>query len=97
MTDVVLTEVLQGLPEPKVKSVESKLAIFPVLQLRTLDDFRRAAAIYRAGRQRGITIRRTTGCLIASVCIRDGVPILHSDRDFDQIAEVSELRTVATG
>ncbi|WP_219413921.1 type II toxin-antitoxin system VapC family toxin [Pseudonocardia nigra] len=94
MTDIVLTEILQGLRESAVKRVEFRLAVFPVLQLRGLGDFRRSASIYRASRARGVTIRRTTDCLIAAVCIREGVPLLHDDRGFDAIAAVSELSVV---
>ena len=37
----------------------------------------------------------TTGsnaCMIAAVCIREGVPLLHDDADFDRIADVSDLK-----
>jgi predicted nucleic acid-binding protein len=30
--------------------------------------------------------------MIAAVCIREGVPLLHDDADFDGIADVSELQ-----
>lgn len=44
LTDVVLTEVLQGLrTEKEVQLVERHLRAFPVLRLETLDDFSRAA------------------------------------------------------
>lgn len=95
LTDVILTEVLQGLREDDVARVESRLAIFPVLRLADLDDFRRAAALHRAVRRKGLVVRRTSDCLIASVCIREDVPLLHDDRDFDHVAAVSELRVVA--
>jgi len=62
------------------------------LRLDDLDDFRRSASLYRAARRTGITIRRTLDCLIASVCIREAVPILHNDSDFDQLARCSELQ-----
>lgn len=43
----------------------------------------------------GTTIRRTSDCLIAAVCIREGVPILHADTDFDRLARHSDLAVVA--
>jgi predicted nucleic acid-binding protein len=92
ITDVILTEILQGLrTESDVRRVERRLAFFDVLRLAELDDFRRAAALYRGARREGITIRRTLDCLIASVCIREEVALLHADADFDRLASCSDL------
>lgn len=96
LTDIVLTELLQGLPDGRqARRVERRLLAFDVLRLEALDDFRRAAALYREARSRGITIRRTLDCLIASVCVRDDVPLLHADADFDHLARCTDLRAVA--
>ncbi len=93
ITDVILTEILQGLrSESDVRRVERRLALFEVLRLDHLEDFRRAAALYRGARRKGITIRRTLDCLIASVCIREEVPLLHADADFDRLASCSDLQ-----
>jgi len=94
LTDIVLTELLQGLGENEVRPMEHLLGAFPVLRLESLEDFRRSAALYRAARAAGRTVRRTTDCLIASVCIRENVPLLHADRDFDTLAGVSDLAVV---
>jgi predicted nucleic acid-binding protein len=94
ITDIVLTEILQGLADREVPRVTERLDALPLLRLESLEDFRRSAALYRAARAAGRTVRSTTDCLIASVCIREGVPLLHADRDFDTIAEVSELTLV---
>jgi predicted nucleic acid-binding protein len=67
---------------------------FSILQLSGLDDFRRAAGLYRAARRRGLTIRRTLDCLIASVCIREGAALLHADGDFDRLASCTALTVV---
>ncbi len=98
LTDLILAEILQGLRTDRdVQRVEDRLSVFPVLRLSDLSDFRRAAALYRSARQRGITIRRTSDCLIASVCVREQVQLLHGDRDFDRLAEVTDLRIVRAG
>ena len=92
ITDVILTEILQGLrTESDVRRVERRLAFFDVLRLVDLEDFRRAAALYRGARREGIAIRRTLDCLIASVCIREEVALLHADADFDRLASCSDL------
>ncbi|MGH3908054.1 MAG: type II toxin-antitoxin system VapC family toxin [Pseudonocardiaceae bacterium] len=95
LTDVVLTELLQGArDEGELARLESYLVPFEVARLESLDDFRLAATLHRAGRKAGTPIRSTTDCLIAAVCIREGLPLLHDDRDFDRLAEVSDLCVV---
>jgi predicted nucleic acid-binding protein len=93
ITDVILTEILQGLRSAAdVRRVERRLSPFEMLRLEQLDDFRRAAALYRGARRKGLTIRRTLDCLIASVCIREDAALLHADSDFDRLASCSALR-----
>lgn len=88
----MLTEVLQGVPtKTQARRVEQRLRAFDILRLHELDDFTRAAGLYRAARSAGYTIRRTLDCLIAAVCVRERVPILHNDADFDRLAQVGPL------
>jgi predicted nucleic acid-binding protein len=92
ITDIVLTEVLQGLRSAReAQKVADHLAAFPVLRLQTLDDFALAARLYRQARQAGVTIRKTLNCLIAAPCVREGVPLLHADRDFALLASCTPL------
>lgn len=92
LTDVIFTEILQGFRhEPDARRVEEHLRAFPVLRLEDLDDFAFAAELYRKARRAGITIRKTLDCLIATPCVRDGAPILHSDEDFDRLASCTDL------
>jgi predicted nucleic acid-binding protein len=42
-----------------------------------------------------VTIRRTLDCLIASVCVREDLPLLHADADFDRLAACTPLRVVS--
>jgi len=93
LTDVVLAELLQGLrSDREAERVEERLRAFTVLRLESLDDFVRSAALYRTARRSGVTIRRTLDCLIAAVCVREDVPILHADADFDRLASCTPLR-----
>ena len=93
LTDIVLTEILQGLSEERdLRRVERRLADFDLLRLETPHDFGVAARLHRNARHAGLTIRRTLDCLIAAVCIREETELLHNDRDFDRLAETSELR-----
>ncbi|MFD4421067.1 PIN domain nuclease [Agromyces sp. NPDC058484] len=59
-------------------------------------DWDDAARIYRAGRRRGVTIRKLVDCLIAAIALRVGAPVLHNDADFDALAQVVPL-TVSRG
>jgi predicted nucleic acid-binding protein len=55
--------------------------------------FERAALIYAFCRKSGITIRSTIDLLIVETAIENDVPLLHNDRDFDNIGQViRELR-----
>jgi predicted nucleic acid-binding protein len=95
LTDVVYTEILQGIKDDGVLlRVERQLLALDIVSLDGLDDFRNAAQLYRAARRQGLTIRRTAGCLVAAVCIRAERSLLHNDIDFDHLALVSSLRMV---
>jgi predicted nucleic acid-binding protein len=93
LTDVILTEVLQGLrSEREARLVEQHLRAFPILRLDRIEDFVLAAELYRKARGAGITIRKTLDCLIAAPCVRTAAPLLHADADFDRLASCSDLR-----
>jgi len=93
LTDVVLTEVLQGFSsEREADLVERHLRAFPTLRLEGVDDFVLAAELYRTARRAGQTIGKTMDCLIAAPCVRTGAPLLHADRDFDRLAACTPLR-----
>lgn len=93
LTDVVLTEILQGLrSDREARIVERYLRAFPILRLESIEDFVLAASLYRRARRLGVTIRKTLDCLIAAPCVRTGAPLLHADEDFDRLASCTSLR-----
>jgi predicted nucleic acid-binding protein len=93
LTDVIFTEVLQGLRDQhEAELVARHLRAFPILRLEGLDDFALAAELYRTARGAGVTIRKTLDCLIAAPCVRTGAPVLHADADFDRLASCTPLR-----
>jgi len=53
-----------------------------------------AANIYRRCRKEGVTVRKSPDCLIAQVALYYDLPLLHNDRDFNQIANVFPLKVV---
>jgi predicted nucleic acid-binding protein len=92
-TEVVTMELLAGArSDEEAQEVRSSMLALQMLPLNGLADFEVAAALYRACRQAGETIRTMTDCLIAAVAIEADAPILHKDRDFDAIARHSDLR-----
>ena len=91
-TGPVLMEVLAGARDRQhLIDLERLLAGCEMLNVRQPDDFETAAAIHRAARAEGRTIARGLDCLIAAVAIREGVPLLHQDSDFETIAAVTGL------
>ena len=88
---VILTEVLQGIRSDadyrKTRDYFDSLVFLPMRQVT----FLRAADLYRSLRKKGVTIRKPIDCLIAAVAIEYELPLLHNDRDFDQISKFSKL------
>ena len=54
-------------------------------------DFRSAAGLYRQARARGETVRSLVDCLIAAVALRQGVRVVHKDRDLEVLGRTAGL------
>ena len=86
--NIILTEILQGFQNDKdfkvAKAVLLSLTIFDMLgQQNSIA----AAENYRFLRKKGITIRKTIDCMIATFCIQNGHPLLFCDKDFQPFVE----------
>ena len=94
-TELVVMEVLAGARDHAhlERLRRAVLGRCEMLGGHGLADYEEAAAIYRHCRGQGATVRRLNDCLIAAVAIRAGVPLLHADADFDEIARHCPLRT----
>jgi predicted nucleic acid-binding protein len=55
-------------------------------------DYEDAAALYRACRRGGDTVRKLIDCLIAATAIRADVAVLHADSDFEVLSRHTPLR-----
>ena len=90
----VIQEVLQGFREETAYRIarDSMLA-FPMVEspLRA-EVFDEAVELYRLARRTGRTIRSGVDCLIAACAIRNGLEVMHVDRDYDALADVSPLQ-----
>jgi predicted nucleic acid-binding protein len=86
----VLQEVFQGIAEGAL--------LFAISNIPCLSDplpselFRNAAGMYSQGRRRGLAMRSAADCLIAAIALENGATIWHRDRDFDNIAQFTNLK-----
>jgi len=82
--DLILCEVLRGVPrEVDYERIKAKMLALDLYNSGGEQMALESAQNYRKLRARGITIRKTIDCIIATYCIRHGFALLHKDRDFD--------------
>ena len=90
---VIYQEVLQGIREDKIfEEVKYILQQYKMIEIDLMDVTNYAISLYRRLRKKGITIRKSIDCLIASYAILEDMYILHNDSDFTQIAKESKLQ-----
>ncbi len=89
LTSIVVAEVLQGLIRDS-GAIERFLMQWDILEPRGFDTYRRAATIYRAGREKGITLT-TIDTLIAAIALEQGAAVFTLDQDFSRIARLTGL------
>jgi predicted nucleic acid-binding protein len=87
----VLMEVLAGARDERHLSDVRRLLARGTLLRTEATDYEEAAALFRACRRDGETVRKTMDCLIAAVAVRGGLPVLHGDADFDVLARHTPL------
>ncbi len=96
LVPVVLQELLQG--AASVAALRTLRRSFGALPMLLSTDIAAghvmAGELYARCRWQGITPRSPHDCLIAALAVEHGLPLLHDDRDFDQIARI-EPRLVA--
>jgi predicted nucleic acid-binding protein len=91
-TEPILFELTAGAGETqRAAELRALLLRGPMLAISGLQDWEQAAQLYRKARARGLTVRSSVNCLIAAVAIRTATPLLTVDRDFEALAEVSDL------
>jgi predicted nucleic acid-binding protein len=90
--DPVALELLAGATTSSLPRVEALVDSLAPLRVEPSLDFRAAAALHRSARSGGFTVRALMDCLIAAVAIRHDAVIVHRDRDFDHLAQVSPLQ-----
>jgi len=92
---IILAEVLQGIRKDsefqKVRELFINLIFLPM----HYPVFLKSAEIFRKLRRKGITIRKSMDCMIASVAIENDIPILHNDKDFQPIEKHCSLKVLS--
>ncbi len=93
----VVQEVLQGFDDERAFRIarDSMLALPMVENPMTARVFEDAADLYRRARRGGRTVRSGVDCLVAACALRHDLEVLHCDRDYDALAEISHLRSRA--
>ena len=92
--DLILAEVLQGFRADKDYKLAKKL--LQELERVSLCNgayAMKSADLYRLLRKKGIIIRKTIDCLIATYCIENKLPLLYSDNDFDPFTKHLSLKS----
>jgi predicted nucleic acid-binding protein len=84
---------LQGVKEDKTfEEMKFILRQYRMVDIDLMGATNYAIDLYRHLRKKGITIRKSIDCLIASYAILGNMYLLHNDKDFTQIAKESKLR-----
>ncbi len=93
----VIREVLQGIEdESRFRTARTAMWALPIVESPlgpdVIDD---AVDLYRRARRAGLTVRSGVDCVIAACARRHDLTVLHHDRDFPVLAQVSTLRVRA--
>jgi predicted nucleic acid-binding protein len=89
LTGVVITEVLQGVVRDS-STIERYLSMWELLEPRGFTTYRDAAAVFRRGRAKGISLT-TVDSLITAIALEHGASVFSLDKDFRLIARLTNL------
>ncbi len=93
VADIILTEVLQGIRDDiEYGEIKESLLSFPVYSTKGMDSYIAAAELYRKCRKKGFTVRSTVDLLIAQIAVENDLILMHNDKDFDTIKNVSGMK-----
>jgi hypothetical protein len=93
--DLILAEVLQGFRDQQDHDqAELHLSHLPCFEMVGKTLALKSAKNYRLLRSKGVTVRKTIDMLIGTFCIEHNHTLLHSDRDFDPMAQHLNLQVL---
>ncbi len=94
--DLMLIEVLQGFRADKdFRQARKLLLSLTVVNMLDTTIALKSAANFRTLRKKGITVRKTIDAIIATYCIENKLPLLHSDKDFQPFHNHLKLKNAA--
>jgi predicted nucleic acid-binding protein len=94
----IIQEVLQGFRDERAyRAAREAMFSLPIVESPIgADIYTEAIDLYRNARRSGLTIRSSVDCLIAACAIRHDLELLHRDRDYTALADISSLRLHAS-
>ena len=96
--DLILVEVLQGFRTDRdFRKARQLLLSLTVVNMLDTTIALKSAANFRTLRKKGITVRKTIDAIIATYCIENKLPLLHSDKDFRPFHEHLRLKNAVAG
>ncbi len=96
--DLMLIEVLQGFRADKdFRQARKLLLSLTVVNMLDTTIALKSAANFRTLRKKGITVRKTIDAIIATYCIENRLPLLHSDKDFQPFHNHLKLKNAVAG
>jgi predicted nucleic acid-binding protein len=91
--DLILVEVLQGFRTDKdFRQAKQLLLSLTVVNILDTTIAPKSAANFRTLRKKGIIVRKTIDTIIATYCIENNLPLLHSDKDFQPFHQHLKLK-----
>jgi hypothetical protein len=95
LTSVILSEVLRGIRfDQQFRRTRDWLLTLPVFESMPISLAVKAAENFRELQRRGITVRKTVDCFIATFCIQEGYELLHQDSDFSGFEKFLGLQVI---
>jgi predicted nucleic acid-binding protein len=95
ITDLILCEVLQGIRDNRLFDLtRNELLNFEVFSTGGLEMAITSAQNFRTLRSKGVTIRKTIDCWIATFCLLNGHTLLHNDRDYEPFEAILGLQVI---
>jgi len=89
----VIQQVLQGFrDEGAFRIAKEAMFAFPVVESPLTEQvYLEAIQLYRSARRSGLTVRSGVDCLIAVCALRNGLTVIHKDRDYSTLAKICPL------
>jgi predicted nucleic acid-binding protein len=90
----VIQEILQGFAnEGAFRTAREAMLALPRVESPLSEPVvLEAVALYRSARRVGLTVRSSVDCLVAACALRHDLEVVHHDRDYAALAQVSPLR-----